>query len=230
MSPIRSTSMARNLPSSASAIRAVVTLSRPCASPMKCSVRSAAHLHRLLQFARGDREQRIFAIGKQLGAEAAADVGADHPHLLDRDLQDVLAQDVAQAMAALAADRQRQMIALGVVFADRGARLHEVRDHARIDDRDFGDRMRLGEGRLGRLLVADRHVEQHVAGLVRPDLRRALLHGVDDAGHRRQRRPFDLDRLDRVAGVVDGVGDDEGDGIADMAHLVLRRGSDRADR
>ena len=131
-------------------------------------------------------------------------------------------------MAALAADGQRQMIALGVVFADRRAGLHEARDDARIDDRDFGDRMRLVEGRFGRLLVADRHVEQHVAGLVRPDLRRALLHRVDDAGDRRQRRPVDLDRLDGVARVVDGVGHDEGDGIADMAHLVL--GEDRIGR
>ena len=116
---------------------------------------------------------------------------------------------------------ERQMIALGVVFADRRARLHEARDHARIDDRDLGDRMRLGEGLLGRLLVADRHVEQHVAGMVRPDLRRVLLHGIGDAVDRRQRRPVDLDRLDRVARVIDGVGDDEGDGVADMAHLVL---------
>ena len=77
---------------------------------------------RLAQLARGDRDQRVFAIGKQLGAEAAADIGADHPHLLQRHLQDVLAQDFAQPMAALAADRQRQMIALGVVFADRRAR------------------------------------------------------------------------------------------------------------
>ena len=117
------------------------------------------------------------------------------------------------------------MIALGVVFGDRGARLHEVGDDARIDDRYFGDRMRLGKGGLGRLLVADRHVEQHVAGLVGPDLRRARLDGVDEADHGRQRRPFDLDRLDRVAGLVDGIGDHEGDGVADMAHLVL--GEDR---
>ena len=179
----------------------------------------------LAQLARGDRDQRVFAIGKQLCAEAAADVGADHPHLFHRHLQHHAAQDFAQAMAALAADRQRQVIALGVVFGDRGARFHEVGDDARIDDRYFGDRMRLGKGGLGCLLVADRHVEQHIAGLVGPDLRRALLDGVDEADHRGQRRPFDVDRLDRVAGLVDGIGDHEGHGVADMAHLVL--GEDR---
>ena len=128
-------------------------------------------------------------------------------------------------MAALAADRQRQVIALGVVFGDGGAGFHEVGDDARIDDRYFGDRMRLGKGGLSCLLVADRHVEQHIAGFVGPDLRRPLLDGVDEAGHRGQRRPFDVDRLDRVAGLVDGIGDHEGHGVADMAHLVL--GEDR---
>ena len=179
-------------------------------------------LHRLAQLARGDRGQRVFAIGKQLGAEPAADIRADHPHLFDRDLQDVLAQDIAQPMAALAADRQRQMIAPGVIFANHRARFHEIGDDARIDDRYFGDRMGFGECRLGRLLVAERNVEQHIAGMIGPDLRRALLHRVGDADHRGQRRPLDLDRLDRIAGLIDGFGDHECDGIADMAHHAMR--------
>ncbi len=81
--------------------------------------------------------------------------------------------------------------------------------------------MRLGERGLGRLLVADRHVEQHVAGMIGPDLRRALF-------HRRQRRPVDLDRLNRIAGLIDGFRDNEGDGIADMAHHTV--GQDRIGR
>ena len=48
------------------------------------------------------------------------------------------------------------------------------------------------------------------------------------ADHGRQRRPLDLDRLDRIAGLIDGLGDHERDGVADMAHLALRPGSDRA--
>ena len=131
-------------------------------------------------------------------------------------------------MAALAADRQRQMIALGVVFADRRPRLHEVGDDARIDDGYFGHRMRFGEGRLGRFLVADRHVEQHIAGMLRPDLRRALLHRIGKADDGRQRRPVDLDGLDRIAGLIDGVRDHEGNGIADMAHHAV--GEDRIGR
>ena len=56
------------------------------------------------------------------------------------------------------------------------------------------------------------------------------LTALASADHRRQRRPFDLDRLDRIARLIDGVGDHEGHGVADMAHLVLGRGSGRADR
>ena len=88
--------------------------------------------------------------------------------------------------------------------------------------------MRLGKSRIDGLLVTDRHVEQDVAGMVGPDLRRALLHRVGDAGNRRQRRPFHLDRLDRVARAVDGLRDHESRDIADMADLVL--GEDRVRR
>ncbi len=42
----------------------------------------------------------------------------------------MLAEDLAQAVAALAADRERQMIALGVVFGDYRTRLHEIGDDA----------------------------------------------------------------------------------------------------
>ncbi len=131
-------------------------------------------------------------------------------------------------MAALAADGQRQVIPLGVIFANQRAGFHEVGHDAGIDDRYLGDRMRLGEGRLGRFLVAERYVEQHVAGMIGPDLRRPLLHGIDHADHRRQRGPVDLDRLDRVAGLIDGVSDNERDGVADVAHLAL--GEDRINR
>ena len=131
-------------------------------------------------------------------------------------------------MAALAADGQRQVIPLGVVFADGGAGFHEACDHTRIDDRDFRHRMGLGERLVGCLLVADRHIEQDVAGVLGPHLRRAFLHRIGDAGHRGQRRPLHLDRLDRVAGVVDRIGNDKGDSIAHMTHLAI--GQDRVRR
>ena len=122
-------------------------------------------------------------------------------------------------MAALAADGQRHMIALGVVFADRRTGLHVVDDHTRIDDLHFGRHRRFGEDLIDLLLVADRHVEQHVAGMLLPDLRCALADGIRHAIDRGQRLPIDLDRLDGIACLLDRRGNDKGDGIADMAHF-----------
>ena len=165
------------------------------------------------------RDKRIFAVRKQPRAETAADIRTDHPHLVMRDLEDVIAQDVAQPMAALAADGKCQVVAFGVIFADRGAGLQIIDDDARIDDPDVGYERRLGEHRIDGLLVADRHVEQHIAGMFCPNLRRFLLHGLRQPVDRRQRRPCDLDRLDGIARLVDGLGDDKGHGVADMAHF-----------
>ena len=71
-------------PLSSSASVAVVMLSRPWLSPRKCSVRSAIQFTGLPELSRRDRGQRIFAIGEQLGAEAAADIGRDDAHLVGR--------------------------------------------------------------------------------------------------------------------------------------------------
>ena len=88
--------------------------------------------------------------------------------------------------------------------------------------------MGLGECGFGRLAVADRYIEQHVAGLIGPYLRRALLHRIDDSDYGRQRRPVDRDGLDRITRDVNGFGNDKGNGIADMPHLAL--GEDRIGR
>ena len=67
--------------------------------------------HRTAKRSRSDRRQRIFAIGKQLGAETTADIGRHHPHLLRRNFQHRAAQHVAYDVAALAAERQREPVA-----------------------------------------------------------------------------------------------------------------------
>ena len=117
MSPIRSTSIAEEL--------AVLGERHPRRGDVVAALRVAHEMigaiggpfDRLLQFARGDRDQRVFAIGKQLGAEAAADIGADHPHLLERDLQDRSGTEMSRRRwLPWLPMRQRQMIALGVVF------------------------------------------------------------------------------------------------------------------
>ena len=56
-----------------------------------------------------------------------------------------------------------------------------------------------------------------------PDLRRTFLDRVGDADRGRQRRPVDLDRLHRIAGLIDRLRDYEGNGIADMPYLSIRQ-------
>ena len=45
--------------------------------------------HRPPELPRGEGRERIFAIGKELGAEAAADIGRHHAHLVGGDLEHV---------------------------------------------------------------------------------------------------------------------------------------------
>ena len=75
---------------------------------------------------------------------------------------------------------------------------------------------------VARLLPGERGVER------RRQAEAARVRSHDAADARRQRRPLDLDCLDRIPRDIDGFGDDKGDGVADMAHLVP--GKDRIGR
>ena len=78
-----------------------------------------------------------------------------------------------------------------------------------------------GEGGVGRLLVAEHQAEGVVAGrVVVPHLQRVGLGGVFDVDQRRQRLVVDLDQLGGVARLRQGLGDDKGDPVADVADAV----------
>src|ERR1039457_572699 len=88
--------------------------------------------HRPAQPLGGHRRQRIFAIGKQLGAEAAADVGRDDAHAIGRQIEHIAANDVADDVAALTTERKR--VAVAIVFSDDAAGIHVIRLQPLIDD------------------------------------------------------------------------------------------------
>src|SRR6185312_7830273 len=88
--------------------------------------------HRLAQTLGGNRGERIFAVGKQLGAEAAADIGRYDAHLVRWQLHDVAGDDVADDVAALAAERQR--VTATVVFGDHAAGVEIIGDQPLVDD------------------------------------------------------------------------------------------------
>ncbi len=181
--------------------------------------------HRPAQPLGGNRGERIFAIGKQLGAEAAADVGRHHTHAVGRDAQHVVADDVADDVAALAAERER--IALAVVFGDHAAGIHVVGHQPLIDDGQLDRARGLRERGLGGVRIAQLSLEGEIVRPVGPHTRRTWRERGHGADHMRQRLPVDRDRLSGVLRRGEAIGDHEGDGVADMAHHVL--GQDRID-
>ena len=66
-------------------------------------------------------------------------------------------------------------------------------------------------------------VERDIAGHVVVELRRARLGGFCGVGHGGQRLDVEHDGFGGVARLRQGLGDHEGDGIADKAHLVGRQ-------
>ena len=176
--------------------------------------------HRPLEPLRRHRRQRIFAERKQFGAEAAAGVGIDDPHFFRRNFEDHVAQHVADAVRPLAAQSQREAVVAVVVFGNHRTRIEIVGDKALVDD---GQRDGLGRHRkrlVGFRLVADGFFERQIARLVRPHQRRAGLKRRDGVDHRRHRLPIDRDGFRGVLRLLDRVGDDECDRVADVADFL----------
>ena len=148
--------------------------------------------HRLAGDDRGDRGADIAGIGADLVAEAAADIGrddvdlvlgnfgdqrhhgADHMRRLERAPDRQLALDLVERADALAGLQRRRM---GAVIGDH------------LLDRD----LRLAEGGVGQILVADGPFEDVVVMLARP-VRAGRLAGEVLAQHRRIR----VHRLERI--------------------------------
>ncbi len=106
-----------------------------------------------------------------------------------------------------------------MIYADRGARLDRIGADAGVVELQFDDMLRLGKGRVGRLLVAHHQGEGNVVGSFVPNDRRARLQRVLDTDHRGERFILDVDQFGGAARLIHRLGDDEGDPLADGAHL-----------
>src|SRR5262249_16117023 len=84
---------------------------------------------RAAQYARGVQATDILRVGAGFHAERAADIAGEDAQLLHRDAEDA-AQQVTLAEHALAAEAQDEAIGVGLVLADRGARLHRTDNNA----------------------------------------------------------------------------------------------------
>ncbi len=175
-------------------------------------------LHRPAYLARGPQADDLLRIDEDLGAEAAADIGRDHPQLvLGRDA-DEGGDHQPRHMRVLRGVPQREMIGAAVIFGQRRARLDGVGRQTVVDEIDLGDVLGGGEGGVDRLGVAERPFIDRVVGRHRVDLRAGLRLGR--IGHRRQQFVIDLDLLGAVARRGHRLGDHHRDRVADMVDRI----------
>ena len=165
----------------------------------------------------------LLGVDEDLRAEAAADVGRDHAELVFGRDADEGREHEPRDMRVLARRVEREDVGSGIVVADRRARLHRVRDQAVVDEVELRHMRGGGEGRVGRGLVAEMPVIDRVVGRDVVDDGLARLGGLGRIDDRRQHVVIDVDLLGRVARLSERVGDDDGDVVADIAHLALRQ-------
>ena len=124
-------------------------------------------------------------------------------------------------MRVLARRVERDRVGPEVVFADRRARLHRVRDQAIVDEIDLGHVLCRGERRVRRSFVAEMPIVDACCSARRHEPRATGIRGRLDVNHRRQHGVVNLDLFPRVARLRVSLGDDDGDVVADIAHLAL---------
>ena len=184
--------------------RAAVALA-PALDPFH---REAAH-----QLA-GEHHERHVGVAEDLGAEGAADVGADAADLVLRDAGHEGGQQQPLDVRRLARHPDRVFLGARVVPADVAADLHRVRDEPVVHQALLDDDLGVLERGIGAVLVADRPHEHDVVGGVLVELRRARLGRLLGVHDRRQRHVLDVDELERVLRLRRRLGDDRRDTLA----------------
>ena len=75
---------------------------------------------------------------------------------------------------------------------------------------------------VGRHLVPNLDIDAEIIRRIIPEARGTRLHRVGSPNYRRQRLIGDLEQLGCVLGLIDGLGHDHGDGLADKADCIGR--------
>jgi hypothetical protein len=114
-------------------------------------------------------------------------------------------------------------------MAERGARLDRHSGHAVDVEAHRNDVIGARESPLGRLLIAEKGVDEDIVRHLVPNRRRAGTHGVLGVEHPRQHLVVDLHRFSRVERLRHGLRHHHGHGLADMAGLVGRQEQVRSD-
>ena len=133
-------------------------------------------------------------------------------------------------MHALRAGGEHETVLVGLPFGDRRARLDVVGDEAVVAEFDARDLAGLREGGLGLRPVAVMVGEGAVRAEFRPDQRRIRVERGRGVRRRVAAVVVDLDQVGGILRQGAAVGDDEGDRIADIMHLIPAEDRDVARR
>ena len=176
----------------------------------------AGPFHGTAELLRQPQHVPVLEMPPALGAERAADVVADDAYAVLRHLQHA-GQNFAHAMRVLHVAMQRVAPGTGIPFAQRAARLEKLRVHARDAVAALHHPCRAGEGGVGGGAIADL---EDIADVVRTLFPDGIGNGLGVVVHGHE--------FGRVLCLRQRFGDDDGDGVTDVAHHVLRQARMRA--
>ena len=146
-------------------------------SPSSASERVATHLHRPAAPARRPQHQRVLRESRRAFMPKPPPTSGETTRIWFPACGRSARRPMARAMRVLRGV-ERVAVAVGMVIADRGARLHRVGGEPVVPDPQRHDVLGAGERRVGRLLVAEHQREADIAGRLVPDLRRPRLDRV----------------------------------------------------
>jgi hypothetical protein len=188
-----------------------LVIAEKCFTPLTCP------FHRPADPPRGPGQEGVFGIEEVPRPKVSAHVLANAPYLLGRHTQDVGEIEPQLRNAAAARGIKRVVVGGRVVLGECGARLHrDARDtlHPGFEPHDMGGPP---ESPCGRCLIPNLYVDAEIIRRILPQARGTRLHRVGGPNHRGQRVISDLDQLGRIFGLIDSLGYDHGDRLADKA-------------
>ena len=177
------------------------------------------------------RPERKRVLGRRaaLHAEAAAHGLAHYAQPVVRDLEYLVGQGGARAVRGLDGGAQGVALVVGVVLRQAAARLERVGRHPVDDHLVAHDALGPGKERLRGSPVPDFVGVRLVSRVLFPQGRRTRRERLLRGDHGGQGLVLHFDQLGGVFRLVQSLGHDEGDRLADVAHALLREQRLRGD-
>ena len=168
----------------------------------------------------------LLGVEAALGAEAAADVARDDVDAVRRHLEDVLREELPDAVRVRGRGDEPPARFAAVERADAAARLERVAGDPLVQDAQPRDVRRIRERGGGLRAVAELVLEADVVGPPRPDRRRAVGDRRFDRRRGGGRLVFDRYEVCGVERLRPGLRDDDRDLAADALHAVAGEGGE----